>query len=86
MPLPGIMYDMGAWCLRKQLKDAEDKNSGVSERLPIHGVPSKPRNVSNVVSAQLMIVLEQVSCLGLALDRQNSFKDTEIGRQEFIIC
>lgn len=52
----------------------------VSERSPIHSVLSKPRNVSNVVPAQLMTVLEQVSCLGLALDRQNSFKDAEIGR------
>lgn len=80
------MYDMGGMVpKRKQLKDAEDKNSGVSE-VPIHSVLSKPRNVSNVVPAQLMTVLEQVSCLGLALDRQNSFKGTEIGRQEYIIC
>ena len=35
---------------------------------------SKPRNIFNVVSAQLMIVLEQVSCRGLALDLQNSFR------------
>jgi len=85
MPLPGIMYDMGAWSPRKQLKDAEDKNSGVSEMLSIHGVLSKPRNISNVVPAQMMIVLEQVSCLGLALDLQNSSKDIETSRQEYII-
>lgn len=59
--LPGVMCDMGAWSPRKQLKDAEDKNSGVSEMLSIHGVLSKPRNILNVVPAQLMIVLEQIS-------------------------
>ena len=85
MPLPGIMYDMGAWSPRKELRDAEDKNFGVSEMLSIHSVLSKPRNISNVVPAQLMIVLEQVSCLGLALDLQNSFKDIETSRQEYII-
>ena len=56
MLLPGVMYDMGVWSPRKQLKDAEDKNSGVSEMLSIHGVLSKPRNILNVVPGQLMIV------------------------------
>ena len=54
--LPGVMYDMGVWSPRKQLKDAEDKNSGVSEMLSIHGVLSKHRNILNVVPGQLMIV------------------------------
>ena len=79
--LPGVMYDMGVWSPRKELKDAEDKNSGVSEMLSIHGVLRKPRNILNVVPAQLMIVWEQVSWEGLTLDLQNSFKDTEAGRQ-----